>query len=286
MSNEGQKAAYERLKEHPVIQARWNAYCRDLYTQTNFYKESGRYRLFAPGNLGKGDLNVYRMFVETALSGVRRGGCAAQLVPEGFYNGANAAAIRAGIFERFRLDRLIGFENSRGVWFPSVHTAAKFCLYVAWKGGSTESFEAAFHVNSEQRLADAVGGRHLTLPVSLVANSPPTPWPSWNLQHSLKSMFVATCTPAIRHSVRGSRECRTGRTWQRSTWATTAVSSPRTQMGSRCYKVIRWTSMTIVPKGTPLEEVEQRCGSICRSAIREKRFCRNGAFRRTESRIN
>jgi SAM-dependent methyltransferase len=32
MSNEEQKAAYERLKEHPVIRARWDAYCRDLYT--------------------------------------------------------------------------------------------------------------------------------------------------------------------------------------------------------------------------------------------------------------
>jgi len=173
MSNEEQKAAYERLKEHPIIRARWDAYCRDLYTQTNFYKESGRYRMFAPGNLGKGDLNVYRMFVETALNGVRRGGCAGQLVPEGFYNGANAAAIRAAIFELFRLDRVIGFENSRGIWFPSVDTRAKFCLYAAWKGGSTESFHAAFRVNSEQRLADAAGGRHLTLPVSLVREFSP-----------------------------------------------------------------------------------------------------------------
>ena len=47
--------------------------------------------MFAFGNLAKGDLNVYRMFVETALNGVRPDGCAAQLVPEGFYNGANAA---------------------------------------------------------------------------------------------------------------------------------------------------------------------------------------------------
>ena len=92
------------MKEHPGVKAKWDAYCRDLYTQTHFYKESGRYRMFAFGNLAKGDLNVYRMFVETALNGVRPNGCAAQLVPEGFYNGANAAAIRSAIFERFRLD--------------------------------------------------------------------------------------------------------------------------------------------------------------------------------------
>jgi hypothetical protein len=172
LSKEDQGKAFEKMKEHPGVKAKWDAYCRDLYAQTNFYKESGRYRMFAPGNLAKGDLNVYRMFVETALNGVRRGGCAAQLVPEGFYNGANAAAIRAAIFERFRLDRVIGFENSRGVWFPSVHTAAKFCLYVAWRKGSTENFCATFRVSSEERLADA--DRHaLTLPVALVREFSP-----------------------------------------------------------------------------------------------------------------
>ena len=129
--------------------------------------------MFAAGNLGKGDLNVYRMFVETALNGVRPGGCAAQLVPEGFYNGANAAAIRSAIFERFRLDCLIGFENSRGVRFPSVDTRAKFCLYVAWRDRSTESFQTAFRVNSEQRLADLAGGQQFTLPVSLVREFSP-----------------------------------------------------------------------------------------------------------------
>jgi hypothetical protein len=172
LSKEDQEAAFDRMKEHPSVKAKWDAYCRDLYTQTNFYKESGRYRMFASGNLAKGDLNVYRMFVETALNGVRRGGCAAQLVPEALYNGANAAAIRSAIFERFRLDRVIGFENSRGVWFPSVHTAAKFCLYAAWRSGSTDSFYAAFRVNSEERLADA--DRHaLILPVALVREFSP-----------------------------------------------------------------------------------------------------------------
>jgi hypothetical protein len=52
-------------------------------------------------------------------------------------------------------------------------TRAKFCLYAAWKEGSTESFPAVFRVNSEQRLADAAGGEHLTLPISLVREFSP-----------------------------------------------------------------------------------------------------------------
>lgn len=173
MSPEDQKAAYDRLLETPAIAKRWASYCRDLYTQTQFYKESGRYRLFAPGNLGKGDLNVYRMFLESALALARQSGCAAQLVPEGLYNGANATAIRSTLFEHFRLDRLVGFENTKGVWFPAVDTRTKFCLYVAWKGGTTSEFAAAFRVNSHDRLAEVAAGRHLRIPTALVSEFSP-----------------------------------------------------------------------------------------------------------------
>jgi hypothetical protein len=173
MPREEQTAAFERLKQHPGIAARWDAYCRELYLQTNFYKESGRYRMFAPGNLGKGDLNVYRMFVETALDHVRTGGYAAQLVPEGLYNGANAAAIRSALFERFAVERIVGFENTRGIWFPDVDTRTKFCLYVARPGGRTEEFRAAFRVNSSAKLAEVASDRLLSMPVSMVREFSP-----------------------------------------------------------------------------------------------------------------
>jgi hypothetical protein len=115
---------------------------RDLCAAVHFMKSSGRYRLFAPGNLGKGDFNVYRMFVESALALTRPGRVAAQFVPEGLYNGANATAIRGELFDQRRLEKLAGFENSRGIWFPSIDTRTKFCLYVAWRDGTTKQFGA------------------------------------------------------------------------------------------------------------------------------------------------
>jgi hypothetical protein len=148
-------------------------YRRDLYTQTNFYKESGRYQMFASGNLGKGDLNVYRMFVETALAQVRKRGFVAQLAPEGLYKGANAAAIRAHLFQHFRLRLLVGCVNLRGVWFPSVHPQFEFCLYAAEQGSETKNFSAAFRVASVERLVDARNGRVLDIPVSLIREFSP-----------------------------------------------------------------------------------------------------------------
>ena len=173
MSPADQKEAYARLLSNPVILARWEQHCADLYAAVHFIKSSGRYRLFAEGNLGKGDFNVYRMFVETALAATKKGCEAAQFVPEGLYNGANATAIRRELFTAFRSQHLAGFENTKGIWFPSVHTAMKFSLYVAWKGGETERFKATFRVNSSQKLAEFKAGGGLRVPASVVEEFSP-----------------------------------------------------------------------------------------------------------------
>lgn len=168
-----QKVAYEELLLNPKIAERWEQHCEALYRAVHFIKSSGRYRLFAEGNLGKGDFNVYRMFVETALAATRNGRITAQFVPEGLYNGANATAIRKELFTTFRLERLAGFENTKGIWFPAIDTRMKFCLYVAWKGGETQSFPAAFRVNTTDKLQDLLVGRALSIPVAIVEEFSP-----------------------------------------------------------------------------------------------------------------
>ena len=99
MSPDDQKARIAELLTLPGLAEAWDAYCHRLYALANFFKESGRYTLFAEGNLGKGDFNVYRMFTELALRLARPQGRAAQFVPENLYNGANAAAIRRFLFD-------------------------------------------------------------------------------------------------------------------------------------------------------------------------------------------
>jgi hypothetical protein len=173
LSPADQKAAFARLLEHPGIAAKWDQYCRDLYAAVHFMKSSGRYRLFAPGNLGKGDFNVYRMFAETALAATRPNGVTAQFVPEGFYNGANATAIRKEVFNNFRLTKIGGFENKNEIWFKGVDSTTKFCLYVAWKGGRTERFAAAFRINTMERLQDFASGQSLSVPLPVVAEFSP-----------------------------------------------------------------------------------------------------------------
>jgi hypothetical protein len=173
LSPADQKIAYEELLLDLKIAERWEQHCAALYAAVHFIKSSGRYRLFAEGNLGKGDFNVYRMFIETALTVTRSGCVAAQFVPEGLYNGANATAIRKELFTKFRLERLAGFENTKGIWFPAIDTRMKFCLYVAWKGGETARVPAAFRVNTAEKLQDLMAGRTLSIPVAIVEEFSP-----------------------------------------------------------------------------------------------------------------
>jgi len=170
---DGQKRIISGLLQDPAIAGRWDDYCRDLYATVHFIKQSGRYRLFAPGNLGKGDFNVYRMFVETALQLTREGGWAAQVVPEGLYNGANCMAIRKALFETCQLASVFGFENASEVWFRDVDTRMKFCAYSARLGGQTESFAAGFNIRSQEQLTNAAGGSCLRVPVRLVREFSP-----------------------------------------------------------------------------------------------------------------
>jgi len=170
------KAAQERtiatLCEDATVAAEWARTRRELFATAHFLKESGRFTMFAPGNLGKGDFNVYRMFVELALTLSREGGRAAQIVPDGLYAGANCMAIREALFTRCTWG-LLGFENAKGVWFPDVDTRAKFALYAARRGGTTEAVEAAFVIRSPEALRFALAGGTLKLPVTMVKEFSP-----------------------------------------------------------------------------------------------------------------
>lgn len=171
-SPEEQERLIGSLLEDSAISAAWAHHRRDLYGQVHFFKSSGAYMLFAPGNLGKGDFNVYRMFAELAMRLVRPGGFAAQVVPENWYNGSNAMAIRRELFEGFELTRLLAFENNREVWFKGIDSRSKFAIYAARKGGSTQAVDCNFVIRSPEALTTALANP-LRVPVSVVKEFSP-----------------------------------------------------------------------------------------------------------------
>lgn len=168
-----QEITLSAMLQDVSIATAWAQNRRNLFATAFFLKESGQYTLFAPGNLGKGDFNVYRMFVELALRSVRDGGRAAQIVPEGLYSGANSMALRKKLFDSFRLDWLLGFENAKEIWFTSVDSRTKFTLYSAFRGGHTEEFRAAFCIRSPDELRAIMAEASMKLPVAMVREFSP-----------------------------------------------------------------------------------------------------------------
>jgi hypothetical protein len=172
LAPDSQAARIAEICKDQDIKASWEAHSEALYRAANFIRYSGRYRLFAPGNLGKGDFNVWRIFTELALHGVRRSGTAAQLVPENFYSGANAAAIRGEIFTTFDLRSMIGFENRRRIWFD-IDSSLKFATYAAVKGAQTQEIPVVFGVNTLEKLTELQRGLPIRLPIELVREFSP-----------------------------------------------------------------------------------------------------------------
>ena len=221
-----QKAIIERLLQDPVIKAAWDAYCWRLYRLANFLRKGGRYRLFAPGNLGKGDFNVYRIFVELALQLTREGGRAAQIVPDGFYLGANASALRQELVEHWQWGRVYGFENTREVWFKGIDSRAKFCVYSARKGGATARDRGRVRPQLGGRAATGPGaGRRCARPPSFCASSPPRPSPFPIRRASRALASFSASAPASRGSATRTRGGRSASTCASSTWATIATGS-------------------------------------------------------------
>ncbi len=151
MAPEEQQGEVDRLLADASIAEQWQAHCRDLFSLVHFLKHSGVYTLYAPGNLGKGDFNTYRMFVEIAMRRVRLGGFGGMIVPGGLYGGANASAIRKYLLDSCELLRLYGLINTKRGWFAEVDMD-RFAAFTAKRGGRTGRFVVQFGLASPEGL--------------------------------------------------------------------------------------------------------------------------------------
>ena len=118
-------------------------------------RDSGHYPL-----LGGGDVNLYSLFVERAMTLVKPQGMIGLLTPSGIYADKTAAAFFQAISTRGRVAGLFDFENRRtgaGVphFFPDVDSRFKFCALIF--GGEKRRFdetECAFFLHDTGTIRD------------------------------------------------------------------------------------------------------------------------------------
>ena len=80
--------------------------------------------------LSGGDLNLYSLFVERAMTIVKSDGMVGLLTPSGIASDKTAAKFFKKVATEGRLKVLYDFEN-RKIFFPDVHASFKFCVFVA-----------------------------------------------------------------------------------------------------------------------------------------------------------
>ena len=114
------------------------------YTATRMARQSGDYPL-----LSTGDLNLYSLFVERAMTLVKPEGMVGLLVPSGIASDKTAAKFFKGVATEGRLSALYDFENRRTRYsappfFPDVDSRFKFCAFLASPSRLADSARCAF----------------------------------------------------------------------------------------------------------------------------------------------
>ena len=108
---------------------------------TRTARRSGAYPL-----LSGGDVNLYSLFVERAMTLVKPDGMVGLLTPSGIASDKTAARFFKGVATEGRLKALYDFENKK-VFFPDVHASFKFCIFVASPSPIGEAANCAFYLH-------------------------------------------------------------------------------------------------------------------------------------------
>lgn len=109
--------------------------------------------------LSGGDLNIYSLFVERAMTLVRPDGMVGLLTPSGIASDKTAAPFFKGVATGGRLKALYDFENRRtrfnaDPFFPDVDSRFKFCALVASPSPMADAARCAFFLQDVSELAD------------------------------------------------------------------------------------------------------------------------------------
>lgn len=126
--------AISRGRENDALHARW----RELRRASRGYADAEHpFR-----HQGSADINLYKLFLETAHALLARGGRLGFIVPSGLYSDHGTGALRELFLDRCRWEWLFGFENKDGIF--DIHRSFKFNPVIIEKGGRTEVIRTAF----------------------------------------------------------------------------------------------------------------------------------------------
>lgn len=115
---------------------------------TRMARKGGDYPL-----LSGGDVNLYSLFVERAMTVTMNNGFVGLIVPSGIASDKTASNFFKGVATEGRLKVFYDFENKK-VFFPDVHASFKFCAFVASPTKTPDEAKLAFYLHDIAELSD------------------------------------------------------------------------------------------------------------------------------------
>jgi hypothetical protein len=129
IANAGNAAARKKLiaalpDKDPALYNEFQVELRKAAGWSFLLRESGRYPL-----TGRGDINTYAVFAETARTVIGARGRSGMVLPTGIATDATTAPYFGDLVMNRTLASVYDFENEEKI-FPSVHNQFRFCLFV------------------------------------------------------------------------------------------------------------------------------------------------------------
>ena len=148
------KAARDRLlralpQTNPVLAKHFQDALHEADSSSKFVRVSKRFPL-----TGRGDINTYSIFAETARTICSPRGQVGMIVPSGIATDDTTKVFFSNLIDNRSLASLYDFENKEGV-FPGVHKSYKFCLLTmtGYERPSSKA-EFAFFLNRTEQLQE------------------------------------------------------------------------------------------------------------------------------------
>jgi Putative DNA-binding domain len=149
------EAEQSKLLKNPAIREAWIEYLSGYPHQAAYFRSASNFKNQTSVVNGKkvgSDTNFYKLFIEQAYNLLRDGGRCGIVAPGSVYADLGAKRLREMLLFECEVDSLFGLTNERYI-FEGVEHRQKFCILAFEKAGTTESFRAAFRINTREAIA-------------------------------------------------------------------------------------------------------------------------------------
>lgn len=193
-----------RLLKDPEIRSAWLEYQSQFRHLSAWFRAAPQFQhqsSIANGKKTGSDLNLYKLFTEQCLNLLRPGGRLGIVIPSGLYTDLGAKGLRELLFAHTRMSGLFGFENRKTI-FEGVDSRFKFIVLTCEKGGSTQSFPAAFMRHDVEELDRFPRSGALDMRVDLIRRLSPD---SLSVMEFKSAQDVRIAEKMLQHPLLGER---------------------------------------------------------------------------------